>query len=374
MKGAPGEKILTLENKVPEWSNSSVSIKLILLALLAAGAQKVNSQTNLWDIHTIDALQDSLISEMGPAGQTFTWTHNGNLTVVSLYESMGSVENLQITITHWNNYPGSCPIEVIRSNPSGSDPCVVADAGIYDDDWIEFKRLVATSPGCDATTGWDIVYAEDNTYQPPIFDDHKCVEAAPLPVELSRFEVMWGKELRAERETASERNVSTFSVEALVGGKFVTLKSEQAVGNSQTNQTYSMTISRAEYMAATGENPGAETLYIRLVSEDLDGSVQYSDVVTTAFEGEGGLPGIQIFWNPVRQSTGIRYALPESFLDDGPVEFRLYNTSGQLVKSYTQDNNMGTLPLQGNRLSQGTYILRATNWKKTLQERVVILG
>ena len=110
----------------------------------------------------------------------------------------------------------------------------------------------------------------------------------PLPVELTAFtaEAVNGK-VQLRWNTATERNSAKFVVErSAVGEAFSSVREVAAQGNSTAATAY----------AATDAAPMAGLSYYRLRQVDLDGSVEYSPVVTVNLKA--GYAPISCYPNP----------------------------------------------------------------------------
>ncbi len=111
----------------------------------------------------------------------------------------------------------------------------------------------------------------------------------PLPAELVAFEAaaLNATDVEVRWETASEVGVEAFAIEHSTSGKnFEPVGELDALGSPTLSQMYSF--------EHTGLLPGAH--YYRLVTQDLDGAVEYSDVV--AVELAASFDRITYFPNP----------------------------------------------------------------------------
>ncbi|WP_216690332.1 T9SS type A sorting domain-containing protein [Hymenobacter siberiensis] len=143
----------------------------------------------------------------------------------------------------------------------------------------------------------------------------------PLPVELTSFtaEVANGKvELRWT--TATERSSARFVVErSATGEAFSVVRDVAAQGNATTATAY----------AATDAAPLVGLSYYRLRQVDLDGSAEYSQVVTVS--RKAGNESIGLYPNPATD----RLTLDLTALAAAPCEVRLLSLTGQLLRYET---------------------------------------
>jgi hypothetical protein len=124
-------------------------------------------------------------------------------------------------------------------------------------------------------------------------------ESVALPVTLTAFNATAsGPVVRLDWATASEQNASHFEVERSLGlVDFETVGRVNAVGNSQTRQTY----------ALTDESPMPGTSYYRLRQTDFDGkATTFKPVAVTMGEATG------LLWANPSTGRSVRLRAPLS--------------------------------------------------------------
>ncbi|MBA9078564.1 hypothetical protein FHS90_003294 [Rufibacter quisquiliarum] len=211
-------------------------------------------------------------------------------------------------------------------------------------------RVIATSE-CGTTTREATVVVAD------------CGAGTPLPVSLTRFEgVSRNGAVELVWTTATEINNDRFEIERSANGKdFVKVGEVKGSGNTSVIIDYAFT----DRSAAKG------TAYYRLRQVDLDGTTEYSKVISVNNAGGAEVNGaakVSVFPNPVTNgNVNIRFAeLPK-----GTVNVRLVDLSGRVLHTGAM-NADGTLNLTGLGLSQGIYMISITADGVTETQRLVV--
>lgn len=172
-----------------------------------------------------------------------------------------------------------------------------------------------------------------------------------LPVELTSFAA------RATAEgtllnwtTASEINNHGFEIERSNDGtEFYTVAFVQGAGTSTESREYIYT-DNVEYK-------GGETFYYRLKQVDLDGRIEYSDIIEVEFDIVKDFVLHQNYPNPFNPSTTIKYAVPQTSL----VSIKVYDLTGQEVASLVNETKeAGTYEVKfdAHNLASGVYMYR----------------
>ncbi len=146
--------------------------------------------------------------------------------------------------------------------------------------------------------------------------------------------------------TATETNVSHFSVEQSANGTdFSTLGRVDATGESQTEQTYTFI---DEQLTASN--------YYRLRIVDLDGSFEFSDIVSIDADCASGVSISDIFPNPVRNTLNIRV---NSNVDHETARLVVTDNLGRAVLTQNAQIFFGanTVELNVDNLPQATYYI-----------------
>jgi hypothetical protein len=107
--------------------------------------------------------------------------------------------------------------------------------------------------------------------------------------------------------------------------------------------------------------------YYRLKQLDFDGAYDYSTVVSADF-GRQTSAGIRITPNP---ATGrVTVTLNGDWRDAG-IRVELFTLTGKRVRSYTQrSSGANELPL--DQLAAGMYLVRVSDGRQTVTERLVV--
>ncbi|GAB3876852.1 hypothetical protein GCM10028824_35430 [Hymenobacter segetis] len=177
----------------------------------------------------------------------------------------------------------------------------------------------------------------------------------PLPVELTAFtaEAVKGT-VQLRWNTATERNSAWFVVERSATGKeFSTVREVAAQGNSTTATDY----------ATTDAAPLAGLSYYRLRQVDLDGSAEYSPVVTVG--RKASYESLNFYPNPATD----RLTLDLTAATATPCEMRLLSlTTGQLLRHDTLvGGQLQEISLAG--IPAGLYVLKVGSAVQRIEKR-----
>ncbi len=172
-----------------------------------------------------------------------------------------------------------------------------------------------------------------------------------LPVELTSFTARATAEgVLLNWTTASEINNHGFEIERSNDGiEFYTVAFVQGAGTSTESREYVYN-DNVEYK-------GGETFYYRLKQVDLDGRVEYSDIIEVEFDIVKEFVLNQNYPNPFNPSTTIKYAVPQTSL----VNIKVYDLTGQEVASLVNETKeAGTYEIKfdARNLASGVYIYR----------------
>jgi hypothetical protein len=168
----------------------------------------------------------------------------------------------------------------------------------------------------------------------------------PLPVSMTYFK---GKATEAGSQlnwaTASEKNAASFEVERSLNGKdFETVGSVKAAGNSNSKVEYTFTDRNAQANV---------TNYYRLRQVDMDGSFEYSSIVTVNSSKKAEL-AVVAYPNPFNESLNLKLNTAVANAEvtvttiDGKQVYR------QVIKEATPASN---LTLNMPKLKPGFYLL-----------------
>lgn len=177
----------------------------------------------------------------------------------------------------------------------------------------------------------------------------------PLPVELTSFtaDAVNGT-VQLRWNTATERNSAKFVVErSATGAEFSAVREVAARGNSTTATDYT----------TADAAPLAGLSYYRLRQVDLDGSAEYSPVVTMS--RKAGYESISLYPNPATD----RLTLDLTTVAAAPCEVRLLSpTTGQLLRHQTlAGGQLQEVSLAG--LPAGLYVLKVGSAVQRIEKR-----
>lgn len=166
------------------------------------------------------------------------------------------------------------------------------------------------------------------------------VGSVPLPVELILFNAESdSKVTRINWATASEKNSSHFDVERSSNGlNFESIGSVSAKGYSSQKISY----------AFQDEKPLTGTSYYRLKQVDLDGTFEYSRLVSV--KRKDGPATLTLF--PTVTTGDINLEFPLSLAE---TNIQLYTTAGRLVQSVTIPAQLTNFKVNVERLQTGNY-------------------
>lgn len=188
---------------------------------------------------------------------------------------------------------------------------------------------------------------------------------ATVPVELSAFTYsLVGNSVVLNWTTSTETNNLGFEIErkssttsswatiGFVAGKGTTTEPQSYVFNDQLT------------------NFSESSISYRLKQIDVDGNFKYSQIKTISLVPErftivGNYP------NPFNPSTTIKFQLPNQSV----VEFKVFNTLGQLVFEQSYELSAGTveIPFNGQQLSSGLYMYSLTVNQKTMTKTMLLV-
>ncbi len=219
--------------------------------------------------------------------------------------------------------------------------------------WSENGRVKSTSDDIEFTTTKN----NQTVYFYLDFNKGRILTKldTPTPVELTKFTANnVDGNIILNWETATEVNNYGFNIESsLDKTNWHTIGFVEGHGNSNTPNNYS-------YVATNGGR------YYRLQQQDLDGSVEYSNIVEVETNLSYKLQ--QNHPNPFNPSTIITFTLPENT----QANVSIYNALGQkvqeIVNSYFIAGNH-SVTVNASALSSGLYFykLETPNFSKTMK-------
>lgn len=186
------------------------------------------------------------------------------------------------------------------------------------------------------------------------------IAASPLPVELFAFSaVSKGTGVQLDWSTLSERNNKSFTVQRSTDGlNFSDLGTVDSKGVSQTQQFYTF----------TDNTPPPKVLYYRLQQNDLDGSVNYSGLVSVSPDG---MNCIRLYPNP---NNGILHLMNERGWE-GTVNIAILDAAGRVMLSENVVTETGQreILLDTQRISgAGNCVVRITTGGRSSSQQLFV--
>ncbi|MES2560605.1 MAG: LamG-like jellyroll fold domain-containing protein [Bacteroidota bacterium] len=174
----------------------------------------------------------------------------------------------------------------------------------------------------------------------------------PLPVVLLNFTARISNEHNVSLNwaTASEKNSSHFEVERSADGKqFESLAKVDAAGSSNMVRNYA-------YADETAPLQQHNLLYYRLQMVDLDGTTEYSKVVSVSVGDEIAVTGLQVYPNPFTKEVSLVF---ES-TSDANMQVEIKDITGKLLGTFNLNAKAGknTIPVENiSNLPSGFYFM-----------------
>lgn len=200
---------------------------------------------------------------------------------------------------------------------------------------------VATLVETNATAGVCVTYTYDSD---------------PLPVKLISFSAKTGTEdnVTLRWSTSEEVDALQFEIQHSTDSrKWETLGTENAANASYSNYQF------------RHHNPVDGVNYYRLKNIDIDGSFEFSHIVSVRVNRE--ISGGKIYPNPAPANTDLYFDLPGIEI----AEVGIYDLSGRWVNSQKLSQTANTI--RTNNLNEGLYILKITDTNgKSIRKTLVI--
>jgi hypothetical protein len=181
-----------------------------------------------------------------------------------------------------------------------------------------------------------------------------------LPVELVSFSAKkLGTSNVLNWQTASEKNNSHFDIERSANGQneWVKIGTVKGSGNSVITQNYNFT-----------DHTPLSISYYRLKQNDLDGTFEYSNVVSVV-DRKSKFNIASIAPNPTKETSTIVYNSDKN----ESINITLVDISGRIVLTQNVSITEGpnNLSLNLSNLTNGTYILNLKNSEQVLIQKIV---
>lgn len=244
-------------------------------------------------------------------------------------------------------------IEAWEEDDCGDNDTYDDDCTFNDDDNQSIDTETITFSTTDALGGGSQTFTLGNGYTITIAWD-----AVVLPVELITFN---GKVINSEVElhwqTATEQNSFEFEVQRSTNGKqFRTIDIMDAAGTSLEEIAYHF----------TDETP-LPFAYYRLKMVDLDGSFEYSDIISVEFSDKEAQI-LNVYPNPADDQLTVDLILDE------PSTLRVLDLNGKVVieQSLNSDNQLISSQLDVSNLPAGQYILIIISSNNLMKELFIV--
>jgi hypothetical protein len=176
-------------------------------------------------------------------------------------------------------------------------------------------------------------------------------EALPLPVEMTSFSAVWGREdrVRLTWSTASETNNTGFYVQRRrVERPWKELGFVEGAGTSTVEQTYQYDDGQPPY--------ASDSLFYRLKQVDVNGATTLSDEIVVAPREVERFELLDVYPNPASHSVTLRYAIPGR----KRAQIIVYDGLGRRVQNVldtrVEGRSQTTLDVSG--FSSGVYFLQ----------------
>lgn len=214
--------------------------------------------------------------------------------------------------------------------------------------------------GFTASTGGS--YNRHAVYQLSLVVTPVSKAITPLPVSLVKFNAAAAEKSNVLTwATASEKNSAYFQVERSADAKNWNLVTKvNGNGNSNTFRNYT----------ATDLKPAAGLNYYRLKMVDLDGTFEYSNVVTLR-NNQVNQASLTAYPNPVQNSETLKL----NFLAAENVSYlRILDMAGAVVKAekVTATPGQASVALNIQNLKPGLYLVQLANGTSTETVKVLV--
>ena len=289
--------------------------------------------------------------DAGANGKVYYGTSGGNFVVTWLhYVDYNQPDYITFQVILFNDGNGS-----IKMQYNDLESTIPMAAAFFDDGLIGIENAA----GDDGAA-----YRDGTGGGGPLFCSPRAVAfstaAGVLPIELSKFN---GKLMTRSNmltwTTQTERNGSYFEIQRSnsSGLNFETIGRVNAKGNSNTLSAYSFEDEKPSNLA-----------YYRLKMVDIDGSFEYSDVISLLRKEKGfGLYGAY----PVPTNAILTVEFTTEEASDMTVE--LTDVTGRVILTEKFESTSGIQKHDVNMssLAMGTYFVKLSDGQQTLVQRVV---
>lgn len=196
-------------------------------------------------------------------------------------------------------------------------------------------------------------------------DDVHAEEFVPLPVELTGFNAeVSGSGVYLSWSTATELNNFGFEIERSTdNSEWVKIGFVEGHGNSYSNKEYFF----------VDKNIESGKYFYRLKQVDLDGSYEYSRVLTVEFGSAAEFELSQNYPNPFNPNTVISWKMPEA----GKVSLKIFNSLGEeirtLIEEFRQAGNHSINFSADPLMPSGVYFYKLNAGRFSITKKMLLM-
>ncbi len=240
------------------------------------------------------------------------------------------------------------------------DGCGGTSLACDDDGGVGVSSLIALTnlvPGNTVLVRvWEYLNDENEAWTICAYSD-----IVVLPAELSTFEAEADDKMNVVSwKTASEAGVLSFDIERSLDGKkgWTTIGNVDAEGTLQAGAQY-------QFM----DKSPAQMSYYRLVTIDLDGSEDRSEIVAVEREAKSGFDIASVYPQPVRDQLTVVFN--SDYETD--VEVNVYNLMGQRVLQtfINAQENQNALSVEMGAFFPGVYVITLDNGQELIKQKLI---
>lgn len=191
------------------------------------------------------------------------------------------------------------------------------------------------------------------------------IAAAPLPVEMTRFDVAAkGKEITLTWETSTELHNSGFEIQRGTDGRsFSKIGWIAGAGTTATGK---------EYAFHDNEVQPNTLYYYRLRQLDHNGTENFTPVRSAKIKDGGRLTVAQLFPNPIQQGQSANFQANAP--QEGELDIQLFDARGSQMKQLTQPVAAGanTFSVPVGDVPAGVYFVKMQMGKDMSYQRLVV--
>ena len=273
-----------------------------------------------------------------------------------------------ITWYHYHDYQDASEwitMQLVLQNLPGADNDVFEMRFNQDESSSIPDFLTDAVIGSEGPSGMETEFARyrEDGVGGPMFCSPLVIGFAPteagvqLPVELTKFS---GKAMdrynMLQWTTATEDNASHMEVEKMYGNTWRPIGSVDAKGFSSSESSYSL----------ADNSPKSEEIY-RLKMVDLDGSFQYSEIISLTRKTIAD--EVSVYPNPFKEDITINIDVTK----EQSAAIKVYDISGKLILQNNMQlaDGMNKLPINMSNQIEGVYLLQVQLESGMIQKKIV---